>query len=83
MITFEPLDSYLKEHGISKYRLIEDGVITRTEITRMRKHHNFSFQYLDRLCVALNCQPQDIIKYLPNDDPAVEPNEANILRKYK
>ena len=83
MITFEPLDSYLKEHGISKYRLIEDGVITRTEITRMRKHHNFSFQYLDRLCVALNCQPQDIIKYLPNDDAAEEPNEANILRKYK
>ena len=83
MITFEPLDSYLKEHGISKYRLIEDGVITRTEITRMRKHHNFSFQYLDRLCVALNCQPQDIIEYLPNDNPTTESNEKSILKKFK
>ena len=67
MISFEPFDSYLKQHGISKYRLIEDGIITRTEITRMHTHHNFSFQYLERLCVALDCQPEDIIKYLPDD----------------
>lgn len=68
MISFEPFDSYLKERGISKYRLIEDGIITRTEITRMHAHHNFSLQYLNRLCVALECQPQDIIKYLPDDN---------------
>lgn len=68
MITFEPLFNYLKEHNITLYRMIKDGVITPTETTRIRSDHNFRLSFIGRLCKYLECQPEDIIEFIPYDD---------------
>lgn len=65
MISFKPLLQYLKEHEISMYHLIEAGVITSTESTRIRANHNFRLSFIGRLCEYLNCRPEDIIEYIP------------------
>lgn len=67
MITFEPLRKYLKEHNITMYRMIKDGVLTPTESTRIRADHNFRLTFVGRLCEYLKCQPEDIIEYVPGD----------------
>lgn len=68
MISFEPFAKLLKHRGITKYRLIEDGIISHADVTRMINGHNFTLNYINRLCKALDCQPQDIIRYVPDGE---------------
>ena len=72
MISFRPLLRYLKEHEISMYQMIKDGVITPTESTRIRGDHNFRLSFVGRLREYLDCKPEDIIEYIP-----YEPDEDN------
>ena len=72
MISFKPLFKYLKEHEISMYQMIKDGVITPTESTRIRADHNFRLSFVGRLCEYLKCKPEDIIEFIP-----FEPNKDN------
>ena len=72
MISFRPLLRYLKEHEISMYQMIKDGVITPTESTRIRGDHNFRLSFVGRLCEYLKCKPEDIIEFIP-----FEPDKDN------
>ena len=63
MITFQPLWDYLEKNEITKYQLIQSGVITPTESTRLSYNHNFGLSFINRLCRDLNCKVSDIIKY--------------------
>ena len=68
MITFDPFWEFLEKNGISKYKLIKDGIITQTELTRMHYHgDNFSFKFINKLCKELNCNVSDVIAYV--DEP--------------
>lgn len=67
-ISFKPLLRYLKEHEISMYQMIKDGVITPTESTRIRADHNFRLSFIDTLCGYLHCQPGDIIEYISEEN---------------
>ena len=67
-ISFQPLRSYLKEHDISTYTLIKDGVITPAEATRIRADHNFNLAFVDKICTYLKCQPEDILAYIPDQN---------------
>ena len=62
MISFKPLLRYLREHEISMYQMIKDGVITPTESTRIRADHNFRLSFVGKLCEYLKCRPEDIIE---------------------
>ena len=66
MISFRPLFSYMKENNITMYWLIKEGIITATESTRLHYNHNFRLSFINRLCVDLNCQPDDIIEFIPD-----------------
>ena len=75
MITFEPLLKYIKEHDITMYRMIKDGVVSPTESTRIRADHNFRLSFVGRLCEYLKCQPEDIINYIPYEEPEETDND--------
>jgi DNA-binding Xre family transcriptional regulator len=75
-ITFKPFLNYMKEHDISMYTLIKEGVITPTESTRIRADHNFRLSFVDRLCGYLGCQIWDVIDRIPDD---VEDNSIDEL----
>lgn len=74
MITFEPLLKYMKDNNISMNRLIKTDVLSPSETTRIRSNHNFRLPFIDRLCKALNCQPGDIIKYIPDENTTDQKN---------
>lgn len=75
MISFEPFAKLLEHRGITKYRLIEDGIITPADVTRMINGHNFTLNFINRLCNALDCQPQDIIRYVPDEEDILDPKQ--------
>lgn len=67
MISFNPLNNVLKNRKLTQYKLIEKGVLSPAETTRINFNHNFTLNFINRLCKALDCQPGDIIEYLPDD----------------
>lgn len=68
MISFEPFYEYLNEHEVTKYQLVKDGILLPVHVTRLASGHNFTLKFLDVLCCYLDCQPGDLIKYVPDDN---------------
>lgn len=63
MITFSPLQETLKKKGISAYQLIAKGVISTSDLARLKRNHNFTLKFIDRLCSELGCDVSDVIAY--------------------
>jgi putative transcriptional regulator len=62
------LDLMLKEKKIKSKELAELIGITEANLSILNsgKGKAIRFSTLDAICTALNCQPGDIIKYIPN-----------------
>jgi putative transcriptional regulator len=63
MITFNPLKKTLENRGISKYYLIEKGVLTYADLTRIETDHNYTLKFIDKMCRVLNCKVEDVIEF--------------------
>lgn len=66
MISYDPFWCYIREHGISTYRLINDG-INPDVIQRLRAGKNISIKTLNQLCRVMECAVTDILVYIPDD----------------
>ena len=67
MIKYDPFWKYIKEHGISTYRLINEG-INPDVIQRLRSRKNISIKTLNQLCTVLECKVTDILEYVPDEE---------------
>lgn len=67
MISYKPLLKLLIDKNLKKSDLIELAGITKATIAKLSKDNNYvSLEVVDRLCSALNCQPGDILEYIPD-----------------
>lgn len=57
----------LKEKGYSTYRIRKDKLIGEAQIQKLRSNELVSKETLNTLCKLLNCQPGQILKYIPDD----------------
>lgn len=64
------LDHVMADRGISLNDLAEQVGITNVNLSRIKtgKARAFRFGTLDALCEALDCQPKDLLKYIPDSD---------------
>lgn len=62
------LEELIREKGISKTQLSYKAEISHTQINRFCKNEatRIDFATIARLCFALNCTVEDLIKYEPN-----------------
>lgn len=70
MISYERLFNKLKEAGVSSYKLrkMDDPIIAQATLTRLKKGvGGIDNNTLDRLCKYFNCQPGDLMEYVPDD----------------
>jgi len=67
MIIYDPLWQTMKNKNFSKYRLIRYHNISKNTLDRMKKNMPTSSRTIDDLCKILNCEVNDIIKYVPNN----------------
>ena len=59
----------LKAAGYSTYRLRKDKLLGEATIQRIRKGEPVSWENIATLCTLLNCQPGDLLRYVPTDAP--------------
>ena len=64
MISYEPLYQTMKRKGISTYKLINTYGISRSLIDRLKHNKPITTVTLDDLCKILDCNVEDILKYI-------------------
>lgn len=61
IINYEPLWETMKKKDISQYYLLKNGIDNKT-LNRLKHNQNITVLTLLRLCVILDCTPNDILK---------------------
>lgn len=57
----------LKNNGYTTYRIKKEKILSESTLQKFRHKEGISWSNLDTLCSLLNCQPGDIISYIPDD----------------
>ncbi len=65
MVDYSPLWNIMKKKGISQYYLMKKGGIDSKTIYNIKRNENITLMTLERLCIALDCTPDDIISFHP------------------
>ena len=63
MITYAPLYETMKKKGITTYKLINNYVISRSLIDRLKHNKPITTVTIDDLCKILDCEVEDILEY--------------------
>lgn len=58
----------LSDKGYSSYKLFKDGIFGNATIQKFRKNEVVYGSALNTLCSLLNCQPGDILEYIPDKE---------------
>lgn len=61
-----PLEK-LKEAGYNQTRILKERIISQSTVQRLRKEEPITFTNLSVICELLNCQPGDLIEYVPDE----------------
>ena len=70
-IVYDKLLALLKERGITTYQVQKTRLISHSTYTAMLNHTGGpDYKVLCRLCEVLNCQPGDLMEYVPDDQLA-------------
>lgn len=67
-----PIIPALTAAGYTPARIRREHLIGQNDLTRLRRGHIPSHGLLDTLCCLLDCQPGDLICYIPDDVPAAD-----------
>lgn len=55
----------LKEKGITTYQIRKDRLLSESTVQKLRAGVGVSWENIETLCRLLECQPGDLMEYLP------------------
>lgn len=67
MISYKPFWDTLKRKNVTTYTLIKKGISSAT-INRLRHNKGISVQKIDDLCQILQCNVEDIVEIILNEE---------------
>lgn len=67
MIVYEKFWALCRERGISTYWLRKNGVGAPT-VSKLQQGGNIDMVTIDKLCRLLDCQPGDLLAYVPETE---------------
>lgn len=77
MLSFKPFWELLEVSSESQYTLIHNYGFSSSTIHRLKHNKPISSDTLNKLCFALNCQPGDLMCYIP-DSPEYIKNSMKL-----
>ena len=66
MIVYADILEILAGKGWTTYRLIKDRKLGHGTINSIRHKKSITMETLDKLCELCECQPGDLIRYVPD-----------------
>lgn len=67
MIIYKDIIQKLKKAGYNTGKLRIEGLISESTIQSIRDDGVITTKTIDKICELLNCQPGDIIAYIPEE----------------
>lgn len=68
MLSYEPLWETMKVKEINTYALIYKYEIPSKTIYNLKHNKSITMYTLEKLCYILNCTPNDIVKFVYNEE---------------
>lgn len=56
----------LKNKGYSTYKIRKEKIFNESQLQQMRENKILAQDALNKVCTLLNCQPGDILEYIPD-----------------
>ena len=69
MISYDNLWNVMKERGVTQYALIKTYHVSPAQITRLKRNESVSTHTIEVFCKILHCEVQDIMRYVPDEEP--------------
>lgn len=66
-VSYDKLFSILENRGLKKYFLRQNGINPKV-VDALLKNKNVNVSTIMELCKLLDCQPSDIMEYIPDKD---------------
>lgn len=66
-IVYDKLLKMLSERGVTSYLIKKDKVIGQATFRRIKEGGDIDTRTIANLCAYLDCQPGDILEYVPED----------------
>ncbi len=68
-IKYDKLIALLKEKGITTYRIRKENLISQATYQKLRTGEGIiDTRTIEKLCKLLDCQPGDIMEYVPDNE---------------
>ena len=68
-IKYDKLIALLKEKGITTYRIRKENLISQATYQKLRTGEGIiDTRTIEKLCKLLDCQPGDIMEYVPDEN---------------
>ena len=64
-IRFDKLFELMHEKGLTTYKIRKTRIISEGTLQKLRENSAVSTESITALCAALDCQPGDIMEYVP------------------
>ena len=68
-IKYDKLFKLFEEKGITTYKIRKENIVSQGTLTKMKNGSgSIDTRTIDKICRVLNCQPGDILEYVPDDE---------------
>ena len=67
MISYDPFWLTLDLDEVSTYKLIKEHHISSSTINRLKHNKSVSTATIEKLCKALNCNVDDVMRFEPDE----------------
>lgn len=68
MIAYNDILQKLKSAGYNTTRIRKENILPQSTLQRLREGKPITTETIDILCQLLNCQPGDILEYVPDNE---------------
>lgn len=66
-IKYDKLLKLMEQKGLSTYKIRKEKIISESTLQNIRNNGRITTDAIANLCHALNCQPGDIMEYIPDE----------------
>lgn len=67
--------SALKQIGYSTYKIKQEKIFNQSQLQQIRDNKLLTQDALNKVCTLLNCQPGDILEYIPDTLNEIHPSK--------
>lgn len=67
-IIYDKLLKLMQEKGLTSYKIKQEKIIGQATLKKIKEGGDIDTRTISKLCEVLDCQPGDILEYVPSEE---------------